>query len=231
MFENIDYTKYKLRKGFSVVVVDLIGGIECATKLQANYDENLKEALPLTKGFYWERQPSVVLSRNRDKIKDHQSLSELTVVSSQGRWIDAEPSIQPQFISNDILCKDKRFGKIDLIINISKSPIAGGIKLYNMQRNIEFPLWCDHIQELSIKVRKNGRLQRVCLVDEKNSTVRPIRGKKIEIPIADTFILPKGKNFILSPFISVKMTRNWAFQRALTLRSSPLNRIRIVNLV
>lgn len=215
MFENIDYTKYKLRKGFSVVVVDLIGGIECATKLQANYDENLKEALPLTKGFYWERQPSVVLSRNRDKIKDHQSLSELTVVSSQGRWIDAEPSIQPQFISNDILCKDKRFGKIDLIINISKSPIAGGIKLYNMQRNIEFPLWCDHIQEFSIKVRKNGRLQRVCLVDEKNSTVRPIRGKKIEIPIADTFILPKGKKFYSLPIYIGKNDEELGFSARL----------------
>lgn len=196
VFEVVDYSKIK--EGFSVLVIDNICGKRCLTKLVAKFDKGLKNALPETRGFYWERQPSIVDAAESVALKKSY---DIFTVDSGENWIPPREGNSFQSLPLDAadLKNDAKIGVVNQCINISKTPVVGGVKLHNMQRGIEFPLWCDHIQELSIKVRKNGRLQRVCLVDERNSTVRPIWGKKIGIPIADTFILSKGKQFYSLP--------------------------------
>lgn len=198
VFENIKYNK--LNKKFSVVVVDYIGGVLCATKLQVNYDEKLEENLPLTKGFYWERQPPVILSKKNDESERSNNLSEFVIVNSQGEWIDAKPHIQTEFISNDILFKDNRFGNVDRIINISKTPVLGGIYLHKLQKRIgNIPLWRDQIPELATKCRLNdGRYKRFPLV-LRGTTIKPIRGESVKIPVQKTFRLPAGKAFYKLP--------------------------------
>ena len=59
IFAQVDLDR--VTHGFSVVVVDSFAGTRYATKLIAHFDGALKEMVPETRGFSWEREPSVRL--------------------------------------------------------------------------------------------------------------------------------------------------------------------------
>ena len=81
-----------------------------------------------------------------------------------------------------------------------ESPVAGGILLNALQQRAgDTPLWRDQIPELSIKATKDGRYQRFHLVS-RGTTVKPIRGKPVPIPIDRDFTLPSGKQKLFYEF-------------------------------
>jgi cold shock CspA family protein len=196
VFEQVDYAK--LNNGFAVLVIDTIGGATTATKLIARSDFKLKKQLPETKGFYWERCPTVILSRDKHQASQIDNLDMITV-DADGKWHNKTQLANSPFIDQQTLRQDSRIGQFAFVINISRSPVTGGIRLYHLQKQTEdIPLWRDQIPELSIKVLHNGRYQRVYLVS-RGTTVVPVRGQSVSIPVKSHYTLPAGRKFYQFP--------------------------------
>ncbi|EPB0854868.1 DUF2357 domain-containing protein [Yersinia enterocolitica] len=58
-------------------------------------------------------------------------------------------------------------------------------------------LWCDHLPQLSIRLVRDGRYENFYLV--KDATVTPQRGLAVNIPVVETFTLPKGQTHYRFP--------------------------------
>jgi len=218
LFEQVDYARVT-RDGYSVVVVDTLGGTTCATKLLARFDADLKMCLPETKGYYWERCPPVVLSKH-DGI-DEQRYDTVTV-DGTGKWHDKALPERPQFIDSQRLKADPRIGQFAFCINLSHSPVAGGIRLHALQARAEdIPLWRDQIPELSIKVMKDGHYQRFYLVS-RGTTIKPIRGLSVQIPIEERFALPAGRRFYQFPLSQGENAAELRFAARLDSPAFPL---------
>lgn len=197
VFDRIDYSKIK-NDDYSVVVVDTIGGHTCVTKLIARCDPKLKRRLPETNGFFWERCPTVIVSRGEPESAYRRKYDAITV-DSKGRWQDAVPPDRPPFFDPSALKSDPRIGEFNYCINLAESPVAGGIRLHSLQQRAgDIPLWHDRIPELSIKVMKAGCYERFFLVS-RGRPVKPIRGQAVTIPIREHFTLPAGKRFYQFP--------------------------------
>ena len=219
VFAKIDYSK--VGNGFAVVVVDGSGGKICATKLLAKFDIDLKKRLPETGGFYWERCPPVIVA-STDQEKPGGNGYDITTVDAQGQWHDANRPAEPQFVDAAFLKRDPRVGSFAFCINLMESPVAGGIRLYALQQRAgDIPLWRDHIPELSIKVMKDGHYQRFHLVS-RGTTVRPIRGKHVPIPIDEDFTLPAGRPFYEFPLFLGESADDLGFSARLDSPVFPL---------
>ena len=187
VFEQIDYNDIP-KAGYRVGVVEIINGKRSVTELIAKYDDELEEKLPCTKGFYWLRTPS--------KISDDTSLNRHTLrfyniytVNHKEEW---------NILKNPPKAKAYCNEKFDRLITIKNSPVKGGIKFYNLQQRVDTPLWRDEIPSLSIKIREQGIIKRVFLVDT-GTPVRPIFGEAVDIPVKEEFNLPKGKDYYQFP--------------------------------
>ena len=200
VFEQVDYSKIK-SDGFPIVVVDTIGGKTCVTKLIARFDPELQTRIPETKGFYWERCPPVVISQiDTESVREKEGPHcDIITVDAKGQWRDPVRPEMPQFIDQNTLNRDARIGKFAFCINLTNSPVIGGIRLHTLQQSAgDIPLWRDHIPELSIKGFVDGLYRRFYLVG-KNTTVRPVRGKTVPLEISATFPLRAGKPFYSIP--------------------------------
>lgn len=197
VFAQADPAKIS-RDGYSIVVVDAFGGKTAAIKLIAKFDKDLGERLPITRGFYWERCPPVIIA-SAEAEKPNVSSYDIATVDAKEQWRDAIRPEKLQSIDAAILKRDARIGRFDDCINLTESPVAGGIHLHALQQQAgDIPLWRDQIPELSIKVMKDERYQRFHLVS-RGTTVKPVRGKPVPILIAEDFTLPAGKQHYSFP--------------------------------
>lgn len=179
-------------EGYSIVVVDSIGGKTTATKVVAKFDKDLAKRLPITKGFYWERCPPVVIPGGETEIPIGNGY-DIAMLDAKEQWLDATHPTRPPFIEAAHLKRVPDIGNFAFCINLTESPVMGGIHLHALQQQVaDIPLWRDQIPELSIKVMKDGRYQRFHLVS-RGTTVKPVRGKPVPIPIAEDFSLLAGK--------------------------------------
>lgn len=218
VFEQVDYTRIT-KDGFPVIVIDTTGGVTCLTKLIARFDADIKKRLPETNGYYWERCPPVVLSE-QDVGEDRRY--DMITVDSKRRWIDCALPERPQFIDPHPLKTDPRVGQFAFCINLSSSPVVGGIRLHALQARAEdIPLWRDQIPELSIKVIKDGRPQRFPLVS-RGTTIKPIRGLSVRIPITERFTLPAGRRFYQFPLSQGENAAELRFSARLDSPAFPL---------
>ena len=193
LFEQVDYNRIT-KDGYAVLVLDTIGGTTCATKLIARFDADLRTRLPETKGFYWERLPPVIISEN-DEVRTKRPL-DITTVDCTGKFHQRATPEGPRFIDAAQLRKDQRIGNFSFCISIADSPVVGGMRLHSWQlRAVDIPLWRDQIPELSVKLIKDGLYQRFNLVSHGKTTIKPIRGLSVPIPIAKHFTLPAGKRY------------------------------------
>jgi hypothetical protein len=223
VFEQVDHSGIK-REGFTVVVVDSIGGCDCATKLIAKFDPELQKRLPETKGFYWERCPPVTLldSDQRTMPLAEPQLFDLLTLDSNGNWHDPEPRKNQQPISPTALKEDPRIGSFNSLIELKKSPVAGGARLHSLQLQAgDIPLWRDQIPELAIKGYIGGFYRRFYLVT-KGTTIKPIRGLAIQIPITEWFTLPAEKNFYQFPLFQGENAAELSFSARLDSPAFPL---------
>ena len=148
VLEKVDYKQ--LANGFSVVVLDNIGGVNCATKLEAKFDAELKKCLPETYGFYWERHPPIILSEKEDEEEKTITEYDIATLDEQGKWSSPVHSHGSCNIAQDNLRKCKQIGHYNSLIQLSESPVIGGIKLHELQKRAgDIPLWRDQIPEQS----------------------------------------------------------------------------------
>lgn len=219
-FEQVDYAKIN-HDGFAIAVVDCIGEKTCVTKLVARHDAELGELVPETRGFYWERCPPVVIA-DRGSVNDEAEKCGHVLVDSDGHWRTATRPPKPGFIAPSVLKSNSRIGQFAFLINLTESPVAGGIRLHSLQeraRNI--PLWRDRIPELSIKVMKNGRYQRFHLVS-RDTTVKPIRGMSVAISVKEDFTLPAGRLYYQFPLFQGESADELGYSARLDSPSFPL---------
>lgn len=219
-FEQVDYSKIK-HDGFSIAIVDCIGGKTCATKLVARHDTELGELVPETRGFYWERCPPVVIA-DRGPVNHEAEKFGHPIVDIGGHWQTTARLQKPGFFDPSTLRSNSRIGHFAFLINLTESPVAGGIHLHSLQERAgNIPLWRDRIPELSIKVMKDGRYQRFPLVS-RDTTVKPIRGMSVTISVDEDFTLPSGRPYYQFPLFQGENADELGFSARLDSPAFPL---------
>jgi hypothetical protein len=184
--------------GYAIVVLDTVGGTTCATKLIANFDKDLKNRVPITGGYYWERCPTIVITSNDDE-KSGEGGYDITTVDSYKQWHDPIGPESQSCLDTSFLKGDQRIGKFNDVVVLIESPVSGGIRLHDLQQRAgDIPLWRNQIPELSIKVMRDGLRQRFQLVS-RGTTINPIRGKPVSITINEEFTLRGGTDFYQFP--------------------------------
>ena len=223
VFAQADYSKIT-NDGFPIIVIDTVGGKTCVTKLIARFDIDLKERVPETYGYYWERCPPVIISTNdseETEIKNY----EIDTVDETGKWYGKTQPKSPQLLDIHALKKNKQIGDFayHIIITQNKSPVAGGVHFNVLRQKAgDIPLWRDHIPELSIKVIKNGIYQSHYLVS-RNTTIEPIRGRPVPINIPEYFTLPAKKQYYQFPLFQGENADELGFSARLDSSAFPLN--------
>ncbi|WP_413674418.1 DNA-binding protein [Massilia cellulosiltytica] len=218
-FEKVDYAK--IRDGFPIVVIDTIGGTTSVTKLIAKFDRELKKTVPETQGFYWERHPPIVLASPAADDATTPSY-DIPTVDAKGQWCSAMRPPKPASIDAASLKDDPRIGAFAFPIKLIDSPVSGAVRLHALQQRAgNLPLWRDQIPELSIKVMKNGRLQRFHLVS-RGTTVKPIRGEAVRIDVDEDFTLPAGRLSYTFPLFLGENADDLGFSASLHSSAFPL---------
>jgi hypothetical protein len=208
-FELVDYSRVTY-DSYPIAIVDCIGGKTCVTKLLARFDAELKKRLPETNGLYWERCPPVIVE-SKDALIENGERYDIITVDGLGQWHDATVPAKSKCIDQSFLKNDPRIGKVEICITLTESPVVGGMLLHSFQQRArDIPLWRDQVSELSIKVMKDGRYQRFHLVT-RGTTVKPIRGAAISIPVVEDFTLPAGKSFYQFPLFQGESTNDIGF--------------------
>ena len=211
-------------EGYSIVVVDSIGGKTTATKVVAKFDKDLAKRLPISKGFYWERCPPVVIPGVETEIPAGNGY-DISTLDAKEQWRDATRPTRHPFIEPAHLKRVPGIGNFASCINLTESPVMGGIRLHALQQQVtDIPLWRDQIPELSIKVMKDGRQQRFHLVS-RGTTVKPSRGKPISIPVEEAFTLPDGKLHYSFPLYIGDNANDLGFSARLDSPAFPLKKM------
>lgn len=109
-------------EGYAIIVVDSIGGKTTATKLIAKRDKDLAKRLPITKGFYWERCPPVVIP-GEEAERLGGSGYDIITLDANGRWHDAIRPAKPPFIEAAHLKRIPNIGNFAFCINLMESPL------------------------------------------------------------------------------------------------------------
>lgn len=222
VFAHADLAKVS-GEGYAIVVVDSIGGKTTATKVVAKFDKDLAKRLPITKGFYWERCPPVIIA-GRDAEVFTGIGYHIATLDAKEQWRDATRPTRPPLIEAAHLKRIPDIGNFAFCINLTESPVVGGIRLHALQQQVaNIPLWRDQIPELSIKVMKDGRQQRFHLVS-RGTTVKPSRGKPISIPVEEAFTLPDGKLHYSFPLYIGDNANDLGFSARLDSPAFPLKK-------
>lgn len=198
VFESIDYAS--LHEGYAIAVMDYVCGCQSVTKIEVRYDEKLKQQLPETYGFYFERHPTILLGEKAQKPADEDRRFQwLRSVDEKGAWYPIATSKACNWASEGQLNADSRIGRCDRVIRLKDSPVCGGLRLRRLSQLAgDCTLWRDQIPELSIKAKDRGQYRRICLVSQ-GTTVRPIRNQPVQIPVNMGFTLPPDKKFYQLP--------------------------------
>ncbi|MGG7015183.1 UNVERIFIED_CONTAM: DNA-binding protein [Pseudomonas aeruginosa] len=216
--QRVDYSK--VNAGFPIVVIDNVGGKTCVTKLVARFDPALKDKLPETRGFYWERHPPVIISST--PAHESEPSYAISSIDDQARWHPPAIAAKPPALDTSMLKQDSRIGGFAFSINVSESPVSGGLHFHALQQRAgEIPLWRDQIPELSIKVLKDGRHQRFQLVS-RGTTVTPIRGRPVSIDVKEDFTLPAEKPFYQFPLFLGDNSEDLGYSARLDSSAFPL---------
>lgn len=196
-----DIVSGKVCDGMSVVVIDMVGTRVFATRLVARAwsDDELRERVPQTGGFFWVRQPIIELGEERGG--DFSQLGMIATLDAQRRWVRSREDAASQERVEIMQCyaQDARFAR-DRVIILGGSPVVGGLKLAQYQKLAGgIPLWRDILPDLSIGApTSTGEIVKVALVSQKTSDrdIVPIPGYERIIKIDDDerVTLPAGKS-------------------------------------
>lgn len=220
-FLRADYSK--VRNDSAIVVIDSVGGKTCVTKLIARFDPELKKVLPETNGFYWERHPPVIISNASPEMHEEKKY-EIPTLDDQGQWREAPRATKPAVVDAATLRNDPRIGQFAFAINLTNSPVTGGIRLHSLQQRAGgIALWRDQIPELSIKAVRDGLHRRFHLVS-RGTTVKPLRGRPVAVEVGKDFTLPAGRTFYQFPLFLGDSTEDLGYSARLESPAFPLEK-------
>lgn len=216
--QRVDYSK--VSAGFPIIVIDNVGGTTCVTRLVARLDPTLKDKLPETRGFYWERHPPVILSAS--PVQESEPDCAIASIDDQEQWHPPASQARPAALDTSLLKQDPRIGGFAFTITVTDSPVSGGLHFHALQQRAgEIPLWRDQIPELSIKALKEGRQQRFQLVS-RGTTVTPIRGRPVRIEVKEDFTLPAKRPFYQFPLFLGDSSEDLGYSARLDSYAFPL---------
>ena len=197
-----DIVSGAVRDGMSVVVIDMVGTRVFATRLVARAwsDDELRERVPRTGGFFWVRQPIIELGEERGG--DFSQLGMIATLDAQRRWVRSREDVasRERVKIMERYARDARFANDDRVITLGGSPVVGGLKFAQYQKKAGgIPLWRDILPDLSIGApTSTGEIVKVALVSPKTSDrdIVPIPGYERIIKIDDNELvtLPAGKS-------------------------------------
>lgn len=220
VFAAVGYKEIK-RDGYAVMVVDQVGGVTTATRLVARIDSELARQAPETKGYYWERTPTSVLERSPD---GYDALLTVSHVGADGQWCQRSTRPSAPGISDKDLRARTDLGHFDKLVSVTAPPVGGGVRLHQLRSNAgDLALWRDQVPELSIKVIKDNRYQSFYLVG-KDTTIRPVRGAAVDIPVRDEFTLPAGKPHFQFPLFQGSDASDLGYEARIDSSAFPLTR-------
>ena len=204
--------------GYSVVVVDQFNGTRFATKLTAQHNADLEAAAPETHGYYWEREPALVIGAATADPFTLWSLDE------EGEWHDWDESSDLPNLDIAALEREQRLAPFDLALGADAGSVTGGIRALELQAAAgEIPVWRDHLPELYMEVMSAGAKVEFPLVSRKvRISAAPRRGVKTRIPIDETFILPAGKRLLTFPLTQGSDEHQLEFVASLRSPALPL---------
>ena len=194
--EKVDFTRLPReriqKKGYGVLVLDTTDDGVLATKMTAKYSEELEKKVPSTLGYYWERNPSVLLT---DETVRQSALSEIDYIGENGEYRGkSKQKVEWRQFDKDELLRRGDLGDFGYVVNLTTSPVVGGLKLYKLQQVAgDLPLWRDNLQLLSMGGVKdeNGMLTNFSLVGPHTGSVVPlVGGEEVYIPVGRMFYLP-----------------------------------------
>ncbi len=133
-----------------------------------------------------------------NELRYEWKLDDITYVDKDEKWHHNIRSEKRQSRDPKILKSDPPFEDFEECINVTESPVVGGIRLHALQQRAgDIPLWQDNVPELSIKLVIDGLYKRFYLVTRGN-TIKPIRGKSVPIKVQENFTLPAESLYINS---------------------------------
>ena len=106
------------------------------------------------------------------------------------------------------------------LCTLEHEPVMGARALASMQKKLDKAgvlqtLWCDYLPTLAIKAVRNGQYDHIYLVKE--ATIKPQRGRTVDIHGQESFILPAHQPYYRFPLF--QGTGNTALKFAAFLRS------------
>ena len=192
VIECIDYESIT-GDGYSVAVIDTINSKSCMTVLIARYDEKLAQAAPETKGYIWERTiPRII----QEGVSPDNVGTKLAVASESGEWDNKYNPYGVRHKYSKNVIKPDESGQFDILLGLQSRPVNGGSRFIELQtRAGGIPLWRNHVPELMTKVfnEVTNQMEYFFFVG-KNTTIEPVRGKAISIPVERLFTIPAGKS-------------------------------------
>ena len=183
-----------VKPGDSVLFLDQISGVVFATKLEADYDDDLAKAVPKTCGIRWTRHPSIII---RDKRAERGFSSGFPTVEDTCRWVFNNDS-RFEITEQDKSEAEKAFPRCTIRLRVDKigTPlVCGGWRAAELQRQAgNLAIWRDKLPALSMGgVIVDGMYGDFTLVDASSQSIRPVRGQAVSIPVPQLFYLPKSK--------------------------------------
>lgn len=200
IYEKVDFKKLPRKliqmRGYGVLVLDTTDDGVLATKMTAKYSKELEKKVPSTLGYYWERNPSVLLT---DEAVRQSVLSEIDYIDENGEYrVKSKQKVEWQQFNKDELL---RRGDLGDVVNLTTSPVVGGLKVYKLQQEAgNLPLWRDNLPILSIEVYRDGLPSNFYLVGNKTGSVVPAaNGEEVAIRIEEEFSLPVNQPYYSLP--------------------------------
>ena len=192
VLETVDYAEIT-GSGYSVVVFETVNGVSCATVLQAQYKEELEEALPETRGYVWERYVPKIT--NRDVAPDI-VFTPLAEVDENRVWSNSfNPHGTQKRNQLNIDIPDEE-GEFDRIICLNRSPVEGGLLLLDLQnRSGGVTLWRNHIPELMTQAKDSSGATHDYYFVDGDVKIEPRLGEKVDIPRPDTFVIAPWQQY------------------------------------
>lgn len=188
VFQHVPYDSI-LKDDFCVAVYEPYRGKLYKTLLVAKYSSKLKQAIPETRGYRWQKQVTVESERSLPPME-----------TDCGFWVLRSGRLSRIYNDYGTVCKAGgdlllREWNVDLAIVLRSSPVSGGLALQRLQATApDEPLWQNAIPELMIKVVRGEALSNVYLVNSETK-VEPVPGKPVDLPIKEHFTLPAGKKY------------------------------------
>lgn len=188
------HVKYAdIRKGYRVRVIDNVGGILATTELIAKYDEQLKSAVPETKGYFWIRHPTTT----REDCQAPEQIEIPEWAASSPRWKPIIPVSEDEVHKkrkalNSLSQLSAENEEPDCVITLHGPPTQGGLRFLELAEKagrFKVAIWKDCLPRLSMEPKNGMEFVLVGDGDNGQTTIVPKRGEKFEIKIRAEFAL------------------------------------------